>query len=63
MQDAIGFADLLLQELQLFPRTPIGGRQNQIQIIGAGVDHAEWLAQVVNQAAHDRPNILLNCFA
>jgi len=37
----------------------IGGRQHQIQIVGAGIDHAERLAQIVNEATHDRPDPLL----
>jgi hypothetical protein len=43
----------------LLPRTAIVGRQYQIQIVGAGIDHAERLAEIVNQAAHVWPNPLL----
>jgi hypothetical protein len=58
VQNAIGLAHLLLQQFQLLPRTQIGGRQNQVQIVGAGIDHAERLAEVVNQAAYDGPDPL-----
>ena len=54
MQDAVGLAHLLLQQFQLLPRAAIGGRQYQIQIIGAGVNHTERLAEMVNEAAHLR---------
>jgi hypothetical protein len=60
MQNAVGLAHLLLQQLQLSPRTVIVGRQYQIQIVGAGVNHAERLAEVVNQDTHDGPNPLRN---
>jgi hypothetical protein len=43
----------------LLPRTTIVARQYQIQIVGAGIDHAERLAEVVDEAAHDWPNPLL----
>ncbi|MGA2736689.1 MAG: hypothetical protein ABSG65_04485 [Bryobacteraceae bacterium] len=59
MHDAVGFAHLLLQQFQLLPRTSICGRQDQIQIVGAGVDHTERLAQIVYKNAHNGPNPLL----
>jgi hypothetical protein len=59
MQNAVGLAHLLLQQLQLFSRGVVGRRQNQIQIVGAGVDHAQRLAEVVNKDADDGPSPLL----
>jgi hypothetical protein len=59
VQNAAGFRHLLLQQFQLLPRTTIGGRQYQIQIVGAGIDHAERLPQLVNQTAHHRPKHLV----
>jgi hypothetical protein len=59
MHDAVGLADLLLQQFQLLPRTKVGGRQHQIQVVRARIDHAERLAEVVNQDAHNGPNPLL----
>jgi hypothetical protein len=43
----------------LSPRAVIGGRQHQIQIVGARIDHAERLAEVMNEDAHDGPDLLL----
>jgi len=62
MQNAVGLAHLLLQQFQLPPRPEIRGRQYQIQVIGAGIDHTERLAEVVNEAAHNGPNPLLERF-
>lgn len=59
MQNAVGLSHLLLQQFQLLPRAAIGGRKHQIQIIGAGIDHAERLAEVVNQAADHGPSARL----
>jgi hypothetical protein len=58
MHDAVGFAHLLLQQFQLLPRPMIRGRQHQIQIVGARIDYAQRLAEVVNEDAHNRPNVL-----
>jgi hypothetical protein len=60
VQNAIRFTDLLLQQLQLLTSTVVMRGQNQIQIIGTGVDNAERLAQFVYQDTHHRPDFFLH---
>ncbi|HTT60210.1 MAG TPA: hypothetical protein VMG35_00160 [Bryobacteraceae bacterium] len=63
MQHAVGLANLLLEQLQLLPRPVVRGRQHKIQIVGAGIDHAERLTEVVDEAADHGPDDLLEAIS
>jgi hypothetical protein len=58
VHDAVGLAHLLLQQVQLLPRAMVVVGQNQIQIVGAGVNDTERLAEIVNQSADEGPSLL-----
>ncbi len=53
VHDAIRVADLLLKQVQLLARAAVRIGQDQVQIIGACFNHAEGLAQIMDQYRHN----------